>query len=69
MLHVGGVLTLDTFQYMTTFQDGAYSLSITAVPEPSSFALAGIGLLSTVLLARRRATRVSLCSRFAEERY
>ncbi|MBX3412189.1 MAG: PEP-CTERM sorting domain-containing protein [Pirellulales bacterium] len=45
------------FQYSTAFQDGLYSVHITAVPEPSTLVLAACGALGILGFARRRSCK------------
>ena len=44
-------------QYDTSFANGTYSLRVTAVPEPSTLALATLGAIG-ILVARRRKTPI-----------
>ena len=63
------VNALSGLQFSQFASDGVFSLSVTALPEPSSYALASIGLVAAVLFARRRVARASLSSRLSGERY
>jgi hypothetical protein len=80
LMHVGGTFNAslaqlqvfnvpDVFQYTTAFEGGAYSLTVTAVPEPSSLLLAGLGAAGLAIVARRRARRSAASRHQAEGRY